>query len=75
MVDDSECFLLWAIPTWEHWAQFEAAQRGDPNLVKWRSEAREVATSWYRFLLVDAPLCPFRTGRQPSRADRTDWEE
>jgi hypothetical protein len=26
-----------------------------------------------RILLAAAPLCPFRTGRQPSRADRTDW--
>jgi hypothetical protein len=24
---------------------------------------------------VDAPLCPFRTGRQPARSDRTDWQE
>ena len=75
MVDDSECFLLWAIPTWEDWARFEEAQRLDPALVRWRDEAREVTTAWYRFLLVDAPLCPFRTGRQPSRADRTGWEE
>ena len=75
MVDDSECVLLWAIATWEHWAQFEAAQRADPKLVAWRAEAREVALSSDRFLLVDAPLSPFRTGRQPNRADRTEWED
>ena len=28
-----------------------------------------------RILLADAPLCPFRTGRQPSRDDRTDWTD
>jgi len=26
-----------------------------------------------RILLAPSPLCPFRTGRQPSRDDRTDW--
>ncbi len=75
MVEDSECILLWAIPTWEHWAHFEADQRSAPELGAWRAAARELAASWYRFLLVDAPLSPFRTGRQPSRADRTEWEE
>jgi hypothetical protein len=75
MVDESECLLLWAIPTWEHWAHFEVANRTDPKLAAWRAESRDVATSWCRFLLVDAPLSPFRTGRQPSRADRTEWEE
>ena len=28
----------------------------------------------YRFRR-DAPLCPFRTGRQPSRSDRVDWHD
>jgi hypothetical protein len=28
-----------------------------------------------RVLLVDAPLCPFRIGRQPSRSDRVDWQD
>jgi hypothetical protein len=35
----------------------------------------ERITGLHRFLLLDAPLCPFRTGRQPSREDRTGWEE
>ena len=75
MVDDSECFLLWAIPSWEHWAEFEKAQRGDGPIVAFRQQARQVATSFYRFLLVDSPLSPMRTGRQPRREDRTGWEE
>jgi len=75
MVDDSECFLLWAIPSWEHWAEFEKAQRRDSPVVAFRQQARQVATSWYRFLLVDSPLSPMRTGRQPRREDRTGWEE
>jgi hypothetical protein len=76
MIDNSECWLLWAIPRWEDWAQFEKAQRRDEDVVRWRRAARELTTSWYRFLLVDSPLCPFRTGRQPRREDRDGiWEE
>ena len=58
MIDESECFLLWAIPTWEHWAEFEKAQRTHPALIKWRTRAYEETTSIFRFLLVDAPLAP-----------------
>jgi hypothetical protein len=75
MVDDDECVLLWAIPTWQRWAAFEQAQTSDPDLRAWRAGARDVVTSWQRILLVDAPLSPFRTGRQPSREDRTDWQD
>jgi hypothetical protein len=75
MIDDSECFLLWAVPTWEHWAEFEKATRTHPSLVKWRNRALEEAVSTERFLLVDSPLCPFRTHRQPARTDQVDWEE
>jgi hypothetical protein len=75
MVDDSECFFVWAIPTWEQWAEFEKAQRSHPRLRQWRDRARSASRSMDRFLMVDSPLCPFRTHRQPSRADRTAWEE
>jgi hypothetical protein len=76
MIDESECWLLWAIPRWEEWAGFEKAQRRDEDVLRWRQEARQLTTSWYRFLLVDSPLCPFRTGRQPRREDRDgNWEE
>jgi len=75
MIDESECFFLWAIPTWEHWAEFEKAQRTHPALIKWRTRAHEETTSIFRFLLADAPLSPFRTHRQPARSDQTDWEE
>jgi hypothetical protein len=76
MVDDSECFVLWAIPTWEQWAEFEKAQRTDDDIVSYRREARELTTSVTRILLVDSPFCPFKTGRQPRRSDRTEaWDE
>ena len=73
MVDDDEALLIWAIPTWANWAAGERAHAVDDDVVAWRRDVRDVVTAWHRVLLVDAPLSPFRTGRQPSRDDRTDW--
>jgi hypothetical protein len=75
MIDESECFLLWALPTWESWAGLEHAERSDSPVRAWRRWVYEHSESWRRFLMVDAPLSPLRTGRQPSRADRVDWDE
>jgi hypothetical protein len=76
LIDDSECFLLWAIPSWEHWAEFEKACDADAGVQAWQREAHEIALSWQRFLLVDAPLSPMRIGRQPGRDDREgNWSE
>ena len=75
MVDDDEALLLWAIPTWRQWADAEIAHREDGDLREWRNGLRDIVTSWRRMLLVDAPLSPFRTGRQPSVEDRTDWQD
>ena len=72
MVDEDEAVLLWAVPTWQQWADFEQAARSDADLRAWRANARDIVETWQRIVLVDAPLSPFRTGRQPSRADRSD---
>jgi hypothetical protein len=64
MTNDHEALLLWAIPTWQQWADGEQ----DNELAKWRRSLDP--RTWQRVLLVDAPLCPFRLGRQPTRADR-----
>jgi hypothetical protein len=74
MANDDECIVLWAVPTWGDWAAYERAHRHDDQLRAWRRDAGQLARSWQRILLVDSPLSPFRTGRQPSRDDRTDWE-
>ena len=74
MANDDECLLLWAVPTWSDWAAFEKAYAADGELRVWRAAANEVVERWERILLIDAPLSPFKTGRQPSRDDRTDWE-
>ncbi|GAA4530702.1 MULTISPECIES: NIPSNAP family protein [Nonomuraea] len=74
--DDSECFLLWAVPDYERWAAFEAANDADRAAGGWKTRLRDTARSFQRILLVDAPLSPMRIGRQPARSDRTeDWSE
>ena len=76
LADESECILLWAIPTWSEWAAFEQAAVRDTALREWRRSLYEHVRKARRFLAVDAPLSPFRTGRQPEVADRTaDWRD
>jgi hypothetical protein len=74
--NDSECFLLWAVPALERWADFENAQGADPGCRRWNSRLRRSSKAFQRMLLADAPLSPMRTGRQPDRSDRTgEWHE
>ena len=76
MRDDDEAVLLWALPDWAAWAAGESAQRDDPAVSAWRQAARASSVhDWQRIVLVSAPLCPFLTGRQPTRDDRVGWEE
>ncbi|MBW2495754.1 MAG: NIPSNAP family containing protein [Deltaproteobacteria bacterium] len=75
MVNDSECMIIWAISTWEEWAAFEAAQRKDDAIAKWREASRELVVDFHRFLLVDSPLSPMRIGRQPAESDRKPLDE
>jgi NIPSNAP len=72
MGDDSECFLLWAIPTWAQWAEREQARRTEPGLVRWETRNLAVTERVERILLVEAELSPMRLGRQPARSDRTE---
>lgn len=69
MVGESECILHWVIPTWQAWADFENAVTADPALGR-VGDVDVLGT--HRFLMVDAPLSPFRTGRQPCREDRAE---
>ena len=73
--NDSECVLLWRVPRAADWADFERAQDGDAGLARWRESIRGIALDWQRSLLVDAPLSPLRTGRQPQESDRRPLEE
>ena len=64
-----------AILTWEEWAIFEAARHKDAALVKLRASIRELAVDWHRWLLLDSPLSPHRTARQPLESDRMPLQE
>jgi hypothetical protein len=68
-----ECVLLWTIPSWESWATVERdLSHGRDMLLP---DVGSAIRGRERILLVDAPLSPLRTGRQPSRDDRTDWTD
>lgn len=74
MANDNEVILLWAVRTWQDWAASEqdAADRARSS---WQRADHDLVLSRHRILLVDAPLSPLRTHRQPCRADRTEWTE
>jgi hypothetical protein len=71
MRSDDEAILLWAIPTWEQWAAVEQEAASGTDVLL--PASRDAIETRQRILLADAPLCPFKTGRQPNRDDRTDW--
>ena len=90
MRDESECLLIWAIPTWANWAKFELAinnvsEPGDVEVLDesaaqplrdWQRRLYSRSRTFRRFLMLDAPLAPLRIGRQPARSDRVDsWDE
>jgi hypothetical protein len=76
MVNDSECLLLWAIPDWATWAATEQAWLSSGGqLDRWRRTALDLGADWRRSLLVDAPLAPLRTGRQPQVEDRLPLDQ
>ena len=75
MSNQSECLLLWAIPSHVEWAELELAEDADGELAAWRKACRETTVAWERTLLVEAPTSTLRLGRQPSQADRRPLEE
>ena len=75
MADDSEALALWAIPDWSTWVAYERAWEPGGALADWRSTLLGMGARWRRQLLVDSPLNPLRTGRQPQASDRRPLEE
>ena len=74
--DDAECIVIWAIPSWEQWAALEKDVHYAGGLGDWRQRTLEWTTSFERFLMMDAPLCPLKIGRQPARSDRAEgWQD
>ena len=72
---DSECIVVWAIPTWEQWGTYENAAYTDARVRTWRDRQWH-SRGFERFLMCDAPLSPMKIGRQPARSDRHEgWSE
>ena len=67
---DNEAMLVWAIPYFAAWADFERGATADDALLGWKDTISRCGAFVERTLLVDAPLAPLRTGRQPQVEDR-----
>ena len=70
-----EAVVIWALPDWPTWAAFERLWDDDRQRWPWRSRTVELGARTTRTLLVDAPLAPLRTGRQPQVEDRRPLDE
>ena len=75
MVNESEAVVVWAIPDWATWATFEQAWNGSGALGMWPATTIGLGADWRRQLMVDAPLSPLRTGRQPQVEDQRPLED
>jgi hypothetical protein len=75
MVNDSEAVVIWAIPDWATWTQFEQAWSAEGPLAAWRKTTLGLRADWRRILLVDSPLSPLRIGRQPEESDRLPLDQ
>ena len=75
MRSEGEVILIWAIPSWADWADFEQASMRRDGLSAWKEAIRPFGGYTYRTLMVDAPLAPLRTGRQPQVEDRRPLAE
>ena len=72
---DDECIVIWAIESWQHWAEVEKAVYADPGVRAWR-DLQWGGNGFERFLMCDAPLSPMKIGRQPARSDRHEgWTD
>ncbi len=74
MGSDSEAIVIWAFESWDAWSEFEQAWDAD-GLAAWRARLLAVGADVRRTLMVDAPLGPLRTGRQPQVEDRRPLSE
>jgi hypothetical protein len=74
MRNDTEAIVIWALPSWVAWGRFEQAWDGSA-LAGWRARLLALNADVERTLLVDAPLSPMRTGRQPQIEDRRPLDE
>ena len=70
MGDDHECIAIWSLPDWPTWVAYEQAWTPDGAMAPWRDALIDMNANFRRTLMIDAPLAPLRTGRQPQVEDR-----
>ena len=75
MGDDTEAIAIWSFPDWETWARYEQQWTPDGAMGPWRSTLAAMGARFRRELLIDAPLAPLRTGRQPRVEDRLPLDQ
>ena len=75
MADDSEVVVVWAMPDWPTWVAYEEGWARGGALGPWRDDLLGLGARWRRQLLIDSPLNPLRTGRQPQVEDRRPLDE
>jgi hypothetical protein len=74
MTNDHEALVIWAMPDWQTWVEYERAWDG-VALATWRARLVALGADVRRTLMVDAPLSPMRIGRQPEASDRRPLED
>jgi hypothetical protein len=69
MRNDTEAVVIWAIPTLRQWGELEQVWDGH-EFAAWRARLTAMNADVQRILMVDSPLNPLKTGRQPQIEDR-----
>lgn len=64
LVNDSEVIAIWAVPTYKHWTDYEAAVgRGDDDdIAAWQRSIAGLVRDWRNKVLVASDLSPIKTG-------------
>jgi hypothetical protein len=65
MVNDSEVICIWAMQTWQTWAEVETAYEQDAEVAQWRRRTQGIALDWRNTLMAAAPLSGLTTGKIP----------
>ena len=66
---------IWSFPDWPAWVAYEQGWTAKGAMAPWRNALVEFGASFRRTLMVDAPLAPLRTGRQPQAEDRRPLDQ
>jgi len=75
LINGRECVVLWAIPEWSVWAEFEQAWSSPGALGAFQAASGAFVERFERRLLTDNPLNPLVIGRQPHEDDQRPMSE